>query len=274
MEEVGGERLGEIVAQPEAEDVLVERQHVVDLLAVEHRVTHAERAGAEAGDGAAGLERIGGGLGAVRHFEAVADRIVEHDQVLDLALLGERARAARERNLVLLQVRGEGVERGGVGDLPAVEAGRVDAVLVNHETLLAVVHAERRGAPALVDQLHAEEPAGVGRPVFQVLGAKADIAQRLQAHRRSPAGITPDLRGLYHARAALRNNSICPAYIGWKRRISMVLQAHRPGTCRPPGVATTPSPMLRRRAWASAQFGRMLALRSAEDRNAASQKHR
>ena len=31
------------------------------------------------------------------HFEAVADRIVEHDQVLDLALLGERARAARER---------------------------------------------------------------------------------------------------------------------------------------------------------------------------------
>ena len=184
---------------------------------------HAERAGAESGDGAAGLERIGRGLGAVDHFEAVADRVAEHDQVLDLALLGERARAARERHLVPLEVGREGVERGGVGDLPAVEAGRVGVVLVNHQALLAVVHAERGGAAALVHQLHAQEPAGVGRPVLQVLGAKADIAQRLQAHRRSPAGITFDLRGLYHALGGATERFDMPkTHSAWRRRMSMV----------------------------------------------------
>jgi len=52
VEEIRRERLGEIIAEMEAEDVLVERQDVADLLAVEHGVAHAERAGAEAGDGA------------------------------------------------------------------------------------------------------------------------------------------------------------------------------------------------------------------------------
>ena len=91
VEEIRRERLGEVVAEMEAQDVAVERQHVVDLLAVEHGVAHAERAGAEAGDGAAGLERLGGGLGAVENFQPVAGGIVQHDQVADLALLGERA---------------------------------------------------------------------------------------------------------------------------------------------------------------------------------------
>ena len=68
MEEIGRERLGEIVAELEAEDVPIERHHLADLLAVEHGVAHAERAGAEAGDRAAGLERLGRGLGAVEDF--------------------------------------------------------------------------------------------------------------------------------------------------------------------------------------------------------------
>ena len=187
VEEIRRERLGEIVAELEAQDVAIERQDVVDLLAVEHGVAHAERAGAEAGDGAAGLERIGGGLGAVENLQPVAGGVVQHDQVADLALLGKRAGAARERHLVPLEVGGVGVERGGVRHLPAEEARRVAGVLVHHQALLLVVHAERGGAAALVHELHAEEPAGVGRPVLQILGAKADIAERLQAHRSSPA---------------------------------------------------------------------------------------
>ena len=111
----------------------------------------------------------------------------EHDQVADLALLGERAGAARERHLVAFEIGGVGVERGCVRHLPAEEARRVAGVLVHHKALLLVVHAERGGAAALVHQLHAEEPAGVGRPVLQILGAKADIAEGLQAHRSSPA---------------------------------------------------------------------------------------
>ena len=187
VEEVGRERLGEIVAQLEAEDVDIERNDVVDLLAVEHGVTHAERAGAESGDRAAGLERIAGGLGAVHHLEAVAGRIVEHDQVLDVPLVGERPRAARDLHAVVRQMRGVGVERRGVGDLPAVEARRLGVGRVDHEPLLAVVHAEGERAAALVHELHAEELAAVGRPVLEVLGADSDITQRFKAHRGLPA---------------------------------------------------------------------------------------
>src|SRR4051794_8894407 len=111
-----------------AENVAIEWQHVVDLLAMEHGVAHAERAGAEAGDGAAGLERLARRLGAVENLEAVAGGVVQHDQVADLALFGERAGAACERNLLLLQICRVGVERGSVRDLPAEEARRVARV--------------------------------------------------------------------------------------------------------------------------------------------------
>ena len=148
---------------------LIERQHVVDPLAVQHGVAHAERAGAEAGDRAAGLERIAGDFGAVKDFEPIADRIGKHDQVPDAAFVGERARAARQLEPWLFQMRGERIERRRIRHLPAEEARRVARVRMDHEALLAVVHAERERAAALVDQLHAEEPRAVGRPVFQVL---------------------------------------------------------------------------------------------------------
>ena len=77
MEEERLERPQRVVAQPEAEQIPIERQHVVDPLDVHHDVAHAERTGAEAGDGAAGPERIRGDLRAVERFEHVADRIVE-----------------------------------------------------------------------------------------------------------------------------------------------------------------------------------------------------
>ena len=48
MEEIELVRPQEIVAQPEAEDVAVERHHLLDPLDVENDVAEAERPGAEA----------------------------------------------------------------------------------------------------------------------------------------------------------------------------------------------------------------------------------
>ena len=183
VEEIGLERLEDVVAQLEVEDVGVERHDLVEPLRREHGVAHAERAGAETGDRAAGLERIGGGLGAVEDFEPVADRVVEHDQVLDAALVGQRARAARDLDAGLFEMRRERVERGGVGDFPAVERRAFVLVGVDDDALLAVVHAQRERAAALVDHLHAEEAGAVGRPIVEILGADADISQRFEVHR-------------------------------------------------------------------------------------------
>src|SRR6266536_5414067 len=68
VEEVDFERLDHVVAQPQPEHVLIEPQHVLDALDREHDVPHAERPGAESGDGAAGPERLGRDLGAVKGF--------------------------------------------------------------------------------------------------------------------------------------------------------------------------------------------------------------
>ena len=120
-----------------------------------------------------------------KNFEPVAGRIVEHDQVLDLPLVGERARAARDLGAGALEPRGERVERRRVRHLPAEEADALPAVGIDDEALLAVVHAERERRAALVDALQAEEIAAVARPVLQVLGANPDIAQSFDAHDAS-----------------------------------------------------------------------------------------
>jgi hypothetical protein len=52
---------------------------------------HAKRSGAKTGDRAPRLERIVRKLGAVEGLEPIADRIAEYDQILNAALLGERA---------------------------------------------------------------------------------------------------------------------------------------------------------------------------------------
>ena len=107
-------------------------------------MAHAERAGAEAGDGRPGLNGSARGLGAVEDFEPVADRIGEHDQVLRPGAR-RRARGCRAAtcDAGLFKLRGDGVERGGVRDLPAEEADAFAAVLADDHALLAVVHAER-----------------------------------------------------------------------------------------------------------------------------------
>src|SRR6516162_890918 len=197
VEEIGRERAQPVVADLEFEDVLIERHHLGDALEMHHPVAHAERAGAEAGNVAAGLERIGGGLSAVEDFEPVAGGIVEHDQVFDVALAGKRARAARNLGAGRLDARRHRVERRGVGDLPAEEADALPAVGVDHEPLLAIIHAEGEARAALVDALQAEEVFAVARPVAQVLGANPDIAQRLDAHD-GPRSL-PSEKGAAHA---------------------------------------------------------------------------
>ena len=186
MEEVSRERLGEIIGQLEVEDFGIERQHVLNTFRRQHRVPHAERAGAEARDRAAGLERIGRDFGAVKRFEPVADRIGEYDQILDAAFVGERTRAARDLDVVVFQMRRQRIERRGIGDFPAVERRPLGLVAMDDDALLAVVHAQRERAAALVDQLHAEKAGAVSRPIVEILGADADISQSVEAHNGSP----------------------------------------------------------------------------------------
>ena len=99
MQEAGDERMIVIIGEPEAEHVAIERHQLVDGLAridVEHDMAEAERAGAEAGDRAAGPERLGGRFGAVENLQPVAERIGEHDQVAARGAR-RRARACRAR---------------------------------------------------------------------------------------------------------------------------------------------------------------------------------
>ena len=77
-------------------------------------------------------------------------------------------------------MRGERIERRGIGDFPAVERRPLVLAGMDDDALLAVVHAQRERAAALVDHLHAEKARAVGRPILDVLGADADIAQGIE----------------------------------------------------------------------------------------------
>ena len=143
-------------------------------------MAEAERAGAKAGNRAAGLERLGGGFGAVKDFQPVAERIVEHDQILDVPLVGQRAGAVRDFDPAVVQMRGERIERRRIGDLPAEKADAFAAVGVDNDALLAVVHAEGERRARFVDALQAEKARAVARPIAQILGANADITQSLR----------------------------------------------------------------------------------------------
>src|SRR5262249_17763366 len=94
------------------------------------------------------------------------------------------ARGARA-NLVPAAARAgpppHGVNARGGGAPPPEDADALPAVGVDHEPLLAIIHAEGEARAALVDALQAEEVFAVARPVAQVLGANPDIAQRFDA---------------------------------------------------------------------------------------------
>src|SRR5262245_12950494 len=83
-------------------------------------------------------------------------------------------------------MRGERIKRRGVGDLPAVERRALVLVGMDDDALLAVVHAQRQRATALIDELHAEKPRAIGGPIFQIPGADTDIAERIEIHEFNP----------------------------------------------------------------------------------------
>src|SRR6478672_939848 len=88
------ERMRVIVGEPEAQQFAIERHHLIDgldAIDVEDDMPETERSGPESRDWAAWHEWIGCNLSAVENLELVAERIVDDDQVLHQALVGERA---------------------------------------------------------------------------------------------------------------------------------------------------------------------------------------
>src|SRR6516225_7963018 len=76
----------------------------------------------------------------------------------------------------------QGPERRGVGDFPAEEADSFAAIGMDHDALLAVIHAERERGARLIHALQAEQTGAIAGPVVQSFSANADITQRLRSH--------------------------------------------------------------------------------------------
>jgi hypothetical protein len=142
----------------------------------------SERAGAEAGDSAAGLERLARGLAAVENLKPVAERVVKNDQILDVTLVGKGAGALCDLDAVLFEMGRDRVKRRGIGHFPAEEADAFAAVGIDDNALLAIVHAERQRRARFVDGLQPKQAGAVARPIAQVLGANTDISQSLRNH--------------------------------------------------------------------------------------------
>ena len=201
--------------------------------------------------------------GAVENLQPVAERVVEHDQVPDAALLGERARAARDLDAGLFEARGHGVERGGVRDFPAEEADALAAVLADDDALLAVVHAQREALGALVDELHPEEAGAEVRPVLQRLGADADVSETFDRHGPPPLCLNVIARNMsFRATLAIAGrgrpaSGICGR--ATRRRPAPGSRGRRSGSRSPParrpscaGCRRAPAPSRSRRARRSA----------------------
>src|SRR5262244_3438765 len=105
-------------------------------------MSHAERPGAEPRDQAAWLKRLVGNSGAMKDLQAIAGGIAERDEPCDKALVGERGGLARDGDAGALQPRRQRIECGRVLDLPAEILDAVSRGAVEHQALLAVIHAE------------------------------------------------------------------------------------------------------------------------------------
>ena len=117
----------------------------------------------------------------MKRFEAIADRIGEHDQVLHAALVGKRRSAARDFHVGGFEPRGERIERASVRDFPTMER-RIAGASADDHALLAVVHAQRKALAALVDELHPEEARCISRPILEPVRANSHIAECLERH--------------------------------------------------------------------------------------------
>src|SRR5262249_38926463 len=82
--------------------------------------------------------------------------------------------------------RAEPVEGRGVGDLPAEEGGAVIVIRLDHHPLAAVVHAERKTGLGLLHQFEPDQTRRESRPVVEIAGTDAEIAEGLQFHGTAP----------------------------------------------------------------------------------------
>ena len=119
-------------------------------------------------------------LSAVKKLEPIALRVVEHDQVFHVPLIGERARTVRDFDPCGFKARSKTVERRGVGHFPTEKADALAAIGIDDDALLAVVHPERQRRARLVDALQPEQTGAVARPIAQILGTHADVTESLR----------------------------------------------------------------------------------------------
>src|SRR5262245_29706374 len=118
----------------------------------------------------------------MKNLQAIAERIVENDQVLHHALVSERLGAACDLHVCRLELRRQRLERARVSHLPAEHIDALAAISVNDDALLAVVHAERNGRGTPVDPLQAKKPGSIARPVAKIPGAGANVTESFNTH--------------------------------------------------------------------------------------------
>ena len=192
VEEARRIRPQEIIAEAEAEQALVEGAHLLDVLAVQHHVPHAERPGAETRDVAARHER--------RRWRSPAPwnssmRVPAGSCSTIRSFTCRSSASAREPRATFTpaasSLPASASIAARVSDLPAEIADALPAIRVDDDALLAVVHAERHRGAGLVDALQTEEIGAELLPVAQFLGAKSDISQCLHAHAQASSAFHP-----------------------------------------------------------------------------------
>src|ERR1700747_1753322 len=154
MKEIGFKRLQDVVAKLETQNVTVERDHVVNALNIEYRVSHSKRTGTETGDRSPRFERIARDLRAVKHFDAIASRIMKQNQIHHAPLVSERARPTRDLDTVVFEARSQPIERVRVSPLPAVKGGAVVLSRGDNQSLTTVVHPVGSRPGAGINALH------------------------------------------------------------------------------------------------------------------------
>ena len=130
-------------------------------------MAEAERAGAEAGDRAAGAERRVGDLGAIKCLEPIAGGIPERNQAANAPVIGERLRLGDNLDLGSFQPGRQSVQRRRIGNLPAEEALAFRHRAVDDNALLAVVHAECEQGRTALDCLQADQSGPELPPVVE-----------------------------------------------------------------------------------------------------------
>ena len=178
MEEVGLERAQHVVAELETEQVLIERHHRLDTLDGEHRMSHAERSGDEAGYGPAGLEGRRRRGRAVKRLEPVAGGILEAHKIRYATLVDQPPCRAAHRDATLLKPGRQRVECRGVGDFPAEKRGSAIVSRLHDQPLPLVVHPERDRGTGAIRDLQSQQARAERDPVVQIARADADVAQR------------------------------------------------------------------------------------------------